>query len=111
MSLSALASQCAQHCSDDFADSGEMSSGIVILGLVLALVLAQETQDNRPQHLIHVRLADIKFPTITTRYVASSFNISRGLWRTLMHEIPCLIGILKFCGKWLEDQSTLTLIF
>ena len=41
-----------------FADSGKMCSKIVILGLVLALVLAQERQDNRPQHLIHVRLAN-----------------------------------------------------
>ena len=46
-----LASQCAQHCSDErnFADFGEMYSGVVILGLVLALVLAQEMQDNRPE--------------------------------------------------------------
>ena len=53
-----LTSQCAQHSSDEsnFADFGEMCSGVVILGLVLALVLAQEMQDNRPQHLIHVRL-------------------------------------------------------
>ena len=52
--------QYAQHCSDErnFADSGEMCSGIVILGLVLALVLAHEMQDNRPQHLNHVRLTD-----------------------------------------------------
>ena len=34
-----------------------MCSGVVILGLVLALVLTQEVQDNGPQHLIHVRLA------------------------------------------------------
>ena len=58
--MSALASQRAQHCSDErnFADSGETCSGVVILGLVLALVLAQETQDNRPHNLIHVPLAD-----------------------------------------------------
>ena len=31
-----------------FADPGKMCSGVVILGLVLALVLAQERQDNRP---------------------------------------------------------------
>ena len=42
----------------NFADSGKMCSGVVILGLALALVLAQERQDNRPQHHIHVRLAD-----------------------------------------------------
>ena len=42
----------------NFADSGKMCSGVVILGLVLALVLAQERQDNRPEHLIHVRFAD-----------------------------------------------------
>ena len=58
--MSALASQRAQHCSDErnFADSGETCSGVVNLGLDLALVLAQETQDNRPHNLIHVRLAD-----------------------------------------------------
>ena len=56
--MSALVSQCAQHCSGErhFADSGEMCYGIVILGLVL--VLAQERQGNRPQHLIHLGLAD-----------------------------------------------------
>ena len=38
------------QCSDErnFADSGKMCSGVVILGLVLALVLAQVMQDNRP---------------------------------------------------------------
>ena len=29
----------------------------------------------------------------------------------LLHENQCLIRILKFCEKWGEDQSTLTLIF
>ena len=43
---------------DKFADSGKICSGIVIIGLILALVLAQDRQDNRPQHLINVRLAD-----------------------------------------------------
>ena len=49
---------CTQHCSNEinFPDSGEMCSGVVILSLVLALVLAQEMQDNMPQPLIHVRL-------------------------------------------------------
>ena len=58
--MSPLASQSAQHCSDkrNFADSGEMCSGVVILGLVHALVLAQEMQDNRPLNLNHVRLAN-----------------------------------------------------
>ena len=58
--MSALASQCAQHCIDErhFADSGEMCSGVVFIGRVLTLVLAQEMQDNRHQHLIHVRLVD-----------------------------------------------------
>ena len=41
-----------------WADSGEMCSAVVFLGRVLALVLAQEMQDNRPQYLTHVRLAD-----------------------------------------------------
>ena len=58
--MSTMVGQYAQHCSDErnIADSGEMCSGIVILGLVLALVLAQEMQDNRPQHLNHARLTD-----------------------------------------------------
>ena len=34
---------------DIFADSGEMCPSVVILGLVLVLILAQERQDNRPQ--------------------------------------------------------------
>ena len=62
--MSALASKSAQHCFDDernFADSAEMCFGVVILGLVLALVLAQEMQDYRPQHLIHVRITDQVF--------------------------------------------------
>ena len=58
---------------DKFADSGKMCSGVVILGLVLALVLVQERQDGRPQHLIHVRLADRVPPNIITRYVALGF--------------------------------------
>ena len=41
-----------------FADSSEVYSDIVILGLVLSLVFAQKKQDNRPQHLIHVHWAD-----------------------------------------------------
>ena len=60
MSDEPLASQCAQHCSDErnFADSSEACSGNVIVGLVLSLVFTQERQDNRPQHLIYVRLTD-----------------------------------------------------
>ena len=57
---------------DKFADSGKMCSGVVILGLVLALVLTQENQNNRPQHLIHVRLADqvslYKTPDLSPRF-------------------------------------------
>ena len=69
--MSPLASQFEQHCSDErnFADSGEMSSGVVILGLVLALVLAEEMHDNTHQHPIHVQLAS-QLSTITTRSVA-----------------------------------------
>ena len=100
--MSALAS----HCSDErnYANSGEMYYGIVILGLVLALVLAQERQDNRPQHLTHVGSAD----------QVSLYN--HQIWRSQCltspgghGEDPCLIWILKFCEKWTEDQ--LTLIF
>ena len=45
--------QCARYCSEE-----RHFAGIVILGLVLALVLAQERQDNMTQHPIHVGLAD-----------------------------------------------------
>ena len=40
------------------ADSSEVCSGIVILGLVLSLVFAQKRQGNRPQHRINVQLTD-----------------------------------------------------
>ena len=72
--MSALASQCAQNCSDEinFADSGEMCSDIAILGLVLALVLAQLRQDNMPEHLIRS-----SFPLLPTDMLPShDFNIS-----------------------------------
>ena len=41
--MSALVIKCPKHCFDEiiFADSGEMCSGVVILGLVLALVMTQ----------------------------------------------------------------------
>ena len=60
-----------------FAASGKMCSGTVILGLKLALVL----QDNIPQHLIHIPLANQVSLYITTRicrYQATGFNISQG---------------------------------
>ena len=50
-----MTSQYTQHF---FADSSEVCSGIVILGLVLSQVFAQKRQGNRPQHLIHVQLTD-----------------------------------------------------
>ena len=105
-----ILTRCAQHCSDErnFADSGEMSSGVVILGLVLVLIL--EMQDIRPQHLIQVRLAHQVSHYNHQIYCPQFFNISRGTWRTLLHENPCLILILKFCEKWHEDQSTLTMV-
>ena len=43
--MSEATSQYAQHC---FADSSEVCSGIIFLGLVLSLVFAQERNDNRP---------------------------------------------------------------
>ena len=54
--MSAQANQCAQHCSDErnFADSGEICSFIVILGLVQA----QERQDNWTKRIFPVRLTD-----------------------------------------------------
>ena len=88
-----------------FADSGKMRSGVVILGLVLALVLAQEMQDNRPQHLIYVRLAD--------QVSLYNHQICRPRFLTSPEghgETPCLNRILKFCEKWREDQSTLTFV-
>ena len=110
--MSPLASQCAQHCSAErnFADSGKMCSGVVILGLGLALVLAKEMQDNRPPSLIHVRLAHHVYH-YNHRICRPRFFISGGTWRTLLHENPCLIRILEFCEKWSVDKSTLTLIF
>ena len=41
-----------------FADSNEVCSGTVILGVVLSLVFAQKSQGSRPQRLIHVQLTD-----------------------------------------------------
>ena len=102
--MSALASQCAQHCSDErnFADSGEMCYGIVILGLVLALVLTQERQGNMPQHLIHVGLADQVFLN-NHQICRPQCLTSPGDVANIVHETPCLIPILKFCEKWNED--------
>ena len=56
--MSALAGQFALcvHCSDEryLADSGEMYSGIVVLGHVLAPALAQERQDEQASIPNHV---------------------------------------------------------
>ena len=87
----------------------EVCSGIGMLGLVLSLAFAQERKDNRPQHLIHVRLTD-QVSLFTTRSVVQGFK-PEGSWRTLMHENPCLHRKLIFCEKWREDQPTLTLIY
>ena len=57
------------------------------LGRVLALVLAQETeerQDNMPQHLIHVRLADQVSLYNHQNYRPRFFDISHGTWRKPM---------------------------
>ena len=57
--MSQLTSQCAQHW---FADSSDVCSGIVILGLVLSLVFAQKDREtdlsNSPMYtwLINVSL-------------------------------------------------------
>ena len=90
--MSALASQCAQHCSDErnFADSGKMCYGIVILGLVLALVLAQERQESRPQHFIHVGLADQVF-FYNHQICHPQCLTSPGDIANIVHETPCLI--------------------
>ena len=73
MSGEALASQCAQHCSDErnFTDSSEMCSGVVIL---LALVVAHERQDNRPRPQ-YLSMYDwlINFPSTITIAVAFGF--------------------------------------
>ena len=87
--MRALAGQCTQQCSDEknFADSGEMYSGVISLGLVLALVLVHEKQENRPQHLtMYGRLT--KFLSFTISSVAHGFNTPRGTWRMLVHENP-----------------------
>ena len=99
-----MASQFVQYCSDErkFADSGEMCSVVVILGLVLALVLAQGIQDNMPQHLIHVRLAHQV--SHYNHQICRPRKVSRGTWRTFDPNIEIL-------QKWSEDKSTLTLIF
>ena len=49
--MSALASQRSQQCYHErnISDSGGMCSGVVNLGLVLALVLTGERHDNRPE--------------------------------------------------------------
>ena len=69
--MSALASQCTQHCSGErnIADSDEICSGVVILGLVLALAQAQE---RRTTGLNSSSMYSwlIKLPSITTRSVA-----------------------------------------
>ena len=61
----------------NFADSGNVCFGVVILSLVLALVLAQEKQDNRPQHLINVQFAD-QVPSVITRSVVSVLTSPEG---------------------------------
>ena len=70
-----------------FADSSEVCSGTVILGLVLSLVLAQNRQDNRPQHLIHVQLTDqmslYNHQSCRPRFL--NISISWGTLRSLMH--------------------------
>ena len=68
--------------------------GIVILGLVLALVLAQERQDNRPQHLIYVGLADQVFP-YNHQICRPHCLTSPGDMANIVHEIPCSNRILK----------------
>ena len=84
----------------NFADSDKMRSGVVILGLVLALVLAQERQDKRPQH--HVRLAD--------QVSLYNHQICRPQFLTSLEghgETPCLNRILEFCEKWRVETSQL----
>ena len=78
------------------ADSGEICYGIVILGLVLELVLAQERLDNRPQNLIHVGLADQIF-LYNHQICRPQCLTSPGDMANMMHETPCSIQILKFC--------------
>ena len=55
------------------ANSGEMCSGSVILGLVLALVLAQERHLTIGLNISPLYDWLIKIPSITTRSVALSF--------------------------------------
>ena len=96
-----------------FADSSEVCSGIVILGLVVSLVFAQKKQDNRPQHLIHVHWTDqvTLYNHQICRPRFQNISISLGTWRTLMHENLCLLSKLNFCEKWIENLSTLPLVY
>ena len=63
---------------------GDMS--YVCVGLVLALVLAQERHDNRPQHLIHVQVTDQVSIYNHQDLSPLVFNISPRICRTLMHD-------------------------
>ena len=71
-----------------FADSSEVCSGTVILGVVLSLVFAQKRQGNRPPHLIHVQLTDqmslYNHQSCRPRFL--NISISWGTLRTLMHK-------------------------
>ena len=95
--MSALTSQCAEHSSDEknFVVSGKMCSGIVILDLELA----QERQDNRHQHLIHVRLTDKVSPLNPPDYHPRFFNISRGTVLMVMHEKPMFEPYIEIMRK------------
>ena len=67
-----------------FADSSEVCSGIVTLGLVLSLVFEQKQQNNRPQHLIHVHWTDQAslYKHLICRPSFLNISISWGTWRT-----------------------------
>ena len=101
--MSELTRQCAQHC---FADSSEVCSGIVILGLVLSLVFAHKgrTTDLNTSSM-YTWL--IKCPSITTRSVdlGLKFSISRETWRTLMHENLCLLRKSNFAKNGVKTSQ------
>ena len=71
-----------------FADSSEVCSGTVILGLVLSQFFRTKRQDNRPQHLIHVQLTDqmslYNHQGCRPRFL--NIFVSWGTLRTLMHK-------------------------
>ena len=98
-----LTSRCAYYC---FADSSEMCSGMIILGLVLSLVFEQKgkTTDLNTSSM-YTWL--IKCPSIITRsdVLGLNISISRGTWRTYMYENLCLLRKLNFAKNGVQTSK------